>query len=71
MRTLADKFRISAFIIWAIGLAITFLNCEIIILLDYPWMYVVCPALLITTLAMWAIAFGLLVVAEILDGKEK
>lgn len=70
MRTLADKFGISAVIIWAIGLVIAFLNCEIIILLDYSWMYVVCPALLITTLTLWAIAFGLLVVAAILDRKE-
>lgn len=70
MRTLADKFGISAFIIWAIGLIITFLNCEIIILLDYQWMYVICPILLITTLTLWAIAFGLLVIAAILDRKK-
>ena len=71
MAKLSSKIGFSAFIMWVIGLTIAFFNIELMILLDYQWMYWVCPTLLIITLVCWAIAFGLLVAAAILEGKEK
>ena len=67
----SSKIGFSAFIVWVIGLTIAFFNTELIILLDYEWMYWVCPTLLIITLIYWAIAFGLLVAAVVLERKEK
>lgn len=67
----SSKIGFSAFIVWIIGLTIAFFNIELIILLDYQWMYWVCPTLLIITLICWAIAFGLLVVAAVLERKEQ
>ena len=67
----SSKIGFSAFIVWVIGLTIAFFNIELIILLDYEWMYWVCPTLLIITLICWAIAFGLLVAAAVLERKEK
>lgn len=66
----SSKIGFSSFIVWVIGLTIAFFNIELLILLDYQWMYWVCPTLLIITLACWAVAFGLLVAAVIIEGKE-
>lgn len=71
MAKLSSKIGFNSFIIWVIGLTIAFFNIELMILLDYQWMYWVCPTLLIVTLIYWAIAFGLLVAAAVLEKKGK
>lgn len=70
MSKLSSKIGLGAFIVWAIGLTIAFFNIELIILLDYQWMYWVCPTLLIITLICWAVAFGLVVVATVLKRRN-
>ena len=71
MTKLSDKIGLAAFIMWIIGSILIFFDVELMILLDYTWMHVVCPTLLIIALACWATAFGLLVMAVTIDRKEE